>query len=32
LKCLGFIEEEPYFDANVVKYYADLFRETLLEL
>ena len=32
LKCLGFIEEEPYFDANVVTYYADIFREALLEL
>lgn len=31
LNCLGFIEEEPYFDANVVKYYADLFREILIE-
>lgn len=32
LKCIGFIEEEPYFDVNVVKYYSDIFRETLLEL
>jgi len=29
---LGRIEEEPYFDANVVSYYADLFRENLLKL
>ena len=29
-KFLGRIENEPYFDQNVVKYYADLFRESLL--
>jgi len=32
LTMLGRIEEEPYFDANVVSYYADLFRENLLKL
>jgi dethiobiotin synthetase len=29
---IGRIENEPYFDANVVKYYADKFREKLIEL
>lgn len=32
IKCIGRIEQEPYFDQNVVKEYADLFRESLLEL
>jgi dethiobiotin synthetase len=32
LKCIGRIEQEPYFDQNVIKEYADLFREKLLEL
>jgi dethiobiotin synthetase len=32
LKCIGRIEQEPYFDQNVVKEYADLFRENLLNL
>jgi dethiobiotin synthetase len=32
LKCIGRIEQEPYFDQNVVKEYADLFRENLLSL
>ena len=32
IMCLGRIEQEPYFDQNVVKYYADLFREHLLKL
>jgi dethiobiotin synthetase len=32
VKCIGRIEEEPYFDQNVIKEYADLFRESLLEL
>ncbi|WP_348811900.1 dethiobiotin synthase [Flavobacterium maritimum] len=32
LKCIGRIEEEPYFDPNVIREYADLFRENLLEL
>lgn len=29
--CLGRIEEEPYFDQNVVKKYAEAFRSNLLE-
>ncbi|MGQ7946083.1 dethiobiotin synthase [Flavobacterium sp. WC2509] len=32
LKCIGRIEQEPYFDQNVIKEYADRFRENLLEL
>jgi dethiobiotin synthetase len=32
LPCIGRIENEPYFDQNVVAYYADKFRETLLSL
>ncbi|HEY4628805.1 MAG TPA: dethiobiotin synthase [Flavobacterium sp.] len=32
LKCIGRIEQEPYFDKNVIKEYADLFREQLLSL
>lgn len=32
VKCIGRIEQEPYFDQNVVKEYADLFRENLLNL
>ena len=32
LKCIGRIEQEPYFDQNVIKEYADQFRENLLEL
>ncbi|MES2575476.1 MAG: dethiobiotin synthase [Bacteroidota bacterium] len=32
VKCMGRIEQEPYFDKNVVKEYADLFRESLLKL
>lgn len=32
IKFIGRIEEEPYFDKNVVKEYADLFRENLLRL
>lgn len=32
LKCIGRIEEEPYFDQNVILEYADKFRENLLEL
>ena len=31
-KCIGRIEQEPYFDQNVIKEYAELFREKLLEL
>jgi dethiobiotin synthetase len=32
VKCIGRIEQEPYFDQNVIKYYANLFRENLLNL
>ncbi|HLF52346.1 dethiobiotin synthase [Flavobacterium sp.] len=32
IKCIGRIEEEPYFDQNVIAEYADLFRENLLNL
>lgn len=32
LKCIGRIVQEPYFDQNVIKEYADLFRENLLQL
>ncbi|TDD99555.1 dethiobiotin synthase [Flavobacterium cellulosilyticum] len=32
LQTIGRIEEEPYFDQNVIREYADLFREKLLEL
>ena len=32
LQCIGRIEQEPYFDQNVIKEYADLFREQLLSL
>lgn len=32
LKCIGRIDNEPYFDANVIAYYADKFRENLLNL
>ncbi|UOK42969.1 MULTISPECIES: dethiobiotin synthase [Flavobacterium] len=32
LKMIGRIENEPYFDQNVIQYYADKFRESLLEL
>ncbi len=32
INCIGRIEQEPYFDQNVIKEYADLFRENLLEL
>lgn len=32
LKFLGRIENEPYFDKNVIRYYADLFSETLLKI
>ena len=32
LKCLGRIEQEPYFDKNVIREYADQFRENLLQL
>lgn len=32
LKMLGRIENEPYFDKNVIRYYADKFRNTLTSL
>lgn len=32
LKCIGRMEEEPYFDQNVISEYANLFRENILEL
>ena len=32
LKFIGRIEDEPYFDKNVIKEYADLFRDNLLNL
>jgi dethiobiotin synthetase len=32
IKCIGRIEQEPYFDQNVIKDYADQFREKLLSL
>ena len=31
-KCIGRIENEPYFDENVIQYYADLFRENIENL
>jgi dethiobiotin synthetase len=30
LNCIGRIDQEPYFDQNVIKEYADMFREKLL--
>lgn len=32
LSFLGRIENEPYFDKTVIRYYADLFRENLLKI
>ena len=32
VNCIGRIEQEPYFDTNVIAEYAELFREKLLEL
>ncbi len=32
INCIGRIEQEPYFDQNVIREYADLFRENLLNL
>jgi dethiobiotin synthetase len=32
LNCIGRIDEEPYFDQNVIQYYADIFRENLINL
>lgn len=31
-KLIGRIENEPYFDQNVIRYYSDMFRENLLNL
>lgn len=30
--CIGRIDDEPYFDANVIAYYADKFKENLMNL
>ena len=32
VKCIGRIDNEPYFDENVIAYYSDKFRENLLNL
>jgi dethiobiotin synthetase len=32
LKIIGRIDDEPYFDNNVISYYADIFREQLLNI
>ncbi|WP_162126619.1 dethiobiotin synthase [Flavobacterium phycosphaerae] len=32
INCIGRIDNEPYFDANVIAYYADKFRDNLLKL
>lgn len=32
LQMIGRIEDEPYFDQSVISYYADIFRENLLNL
>ena len=32
VRCIGRIEQEPYFDQNLIKDYADRFRENLLSL
>ena len=32
VKCIGRIEQEPFFDQTVIQEYADLFRENLLNL
>lgn len=32
ISCIGRIEQEPYFDQNVIREYADLFRDKLLAL
>ena len=32
VKFIGRIDNEPYFDANVIRYYADKFRDNLLNL
>jgi dethiobiotin synthetase len=32
IKCIGRMEQEPYFDQNVIKEYADRFRDNLLDI
>ena len=32
ITCIGRIDNEPYFDQNVIQYYADKFRDNLLSL
>lgn len=32
INCIGRINQEPYFDQNVIREYADLFRENLMNL
>lgn len=32
LKCIGRIEDEPYFDKNVISEYVELFRDNVLQL
>jgi dethiobiotin synthetase len=32
ISCIGRIDQEPYFDQNVIREYADLFRDNLLAL
>jgi dethiobiotin synthetase len=32
VKCIGRIEQEPYFDANVIACYADKFKEALTNM
>jgi len=32
IKCIGRINQEPYFNQNVIREYADLFRENLLRI
>lgn len=32
INCIGRIDEEPYFDQNVIREYAELFRENLMNL
>jgi dethiobiotin synthetase len=32
IKFIGRIDDEPYFDENVIRYYADKFRENFLSL
>jgi dethiobiotin synthetase len=32
IKMIGRIDDEPYFDKNVIRYYADIFRENLVNM